>query len=59
MNFISNVLVPTDLSEASIDALNYSIKIVRYSSIPVLTLKHESHKSFPKPDYDYDFHKWY
>jgi len=164
MNFISNVLVPTDLSEASIDALNYSVKIVkkyhakltivhvvshfqnagfhadfkkgvsnlqnelaaaknqldrfwksigedeieadlvleygdpfaeimsfakskkndiivlgtrkrtglahfimgsiaekivRYSSIPVLTIKHENHKSFPKPDYDYDFHKRY
>ena len=164
MNFISNILVPTDLSEASIDALNYSVKIVkkyhakltivhvvshfqnagfhadfrkgisnlkdelaaaknqldgfwesigengikadvvlgygdpfaeimrfanskkndiivlgtrkrkglthfimgsiaekivRYSSIPVLTIKHESYECFPKPDYDYDFHKWY
>lgn len=164
MNFISNVLVPTDLSEASIDALNYSVKIVkkyhakltivhvvshfqkagfhadfrkgvsnlkdelataknqldgfwrsigeneieadlvlgygdpfseimsfakskkndiivlgtrkrtglahlimgsmaekivRYSPIPVLTIKHESHKFYPKPDYDYDLHKRY
>ena len=29
MNFISNVLVPTDLSKASIGALNYSVKIVK------------------------------
>ena len=29
MNFISNVLVPIDLSETSINVLNYSIKIVK------------------------------
>jgi len=34
-------------------------KVVRYSHIPVVTVKHESYESFPKHDYDYDFHKRY
>ena len=59
MNFISNVLVPIDLSEASINALNYSIKIVRYSHIPVVTVKHESYECFPKAGYEYDVDKMY
>ena len=34
-------------------------KVVRYSHIPVVTVKHESYEYFSKPDYDYDFHKRY
>ena len=34
-------------------------KVVRYSPIPVVTIKHANYQSFPKPDYDYDFHKRY
>ena len=34
-------------------------RVVRYSHIPVVTVKHESYEYFPKPDYDYDFHKRY
>ena len=34
-------------------------KIVRYSPVPVVTVKHESYEFFPKPGYDYDLKKRY
>jgi universal stress protein A len=34
-------------------------KAVRYSPIPVVTVKHESYESFPKPGYEYDLNKRY
>ena len=34
-------------------------KIVRYSPIPVVTVKYESYEFFPKAGYDYDLHKRY
>lgn len=34
-------------------------KVVRYSSIPVVTIKHESYEFFPKTGYEYDLHKRY
>jgi len=34
-------------------------KVVRYSPVPVVTVKHENHEFFPKTGYDYDLHKKY
>ena len=34
-------------------------KVVRYSAILVVTVKHESYEFFPKPGYDYDLKKRY
>ena len=34
-------------------------KIVRYSPIPVLVVKHENHEFFQKFNYEYDLHKQY
>jgi nucleotide-binding universal stress UspA family protein len=34
-------------------------KVVRYSPIPVVTVKHESYEFFPKAGYEYDLNKRY
>lgn len=34
-------------------------KVVRYSPIPVLTVKHRDYEYFPEPEYDYDVKKTY
>ncbi|WP_299982915.1 universal stress protein [Desulfobacula sp.] len=34
-------------------------KVVRYSPIPVVTVKHKSYEFFPKPGYEYDLNKRY
>jgi len=38
MNFISKILAPTDCSEASIDALKYSIKIAKTHRAELMVL---------------------
>ena len=43
MNFISKILAPTDCSEASIDALKYSIKIAKTHSAKLMVLHVISH----------------
>ena len=43
MNFISKILAPTDCSEASIDALKYSIKIAKAQRAKVMVLYIISH----------------
>ena len=42
MNFISKILAPTDCSEASIDALKYSIKIAKTHCAKLMVLYVES-----------------
>lgn len=32
-------------------------KIIRYSSVPVLIVKHDSHELIQKIEYEYDLHK--
>jgi nucleotide-binding universal stress UspA family protein len=34
-------------------------KVVRYSTIPVVTVKHENYEFFPTAGYEYDLHKRY
>jgi len=43
MNFISKILAPTDCSEASIDALKYSIKIAKAQRAKLMVLHIVSH----------------
>lgn len=55
MNFISKILAPTDCSEASIDALKYSIKIAKAQRAKLMVLHVESH--FQKAGLQADFRK--
>ena len=55
MNFISNILTPIDYSEASIDALNYSIKIVKKYHAKLTIVHVVSH--FQKAGFHADFRK--